>query len=232
MEKKIIVAVDGHSSCGKSTMAKALARRYSYLYIDSGAMYRAVALYCLRQDWMPNGELDEKALAANIENIQVGFCTLPDGSSHVCLNGEDVEKEIRGMEVSNAVSKVSAVPMVREAMVDLQRKTAAHRGVVMDGRDIGTVVFPDAELKIFVTADASVRARRRYDELMQKGEQASYEEILSNIQMRDRLDLTRPVSPLRKADDALVLDNGEMSIEQQNAWLNKQFEDTIHGRRR
>lgn len=225
MMKPFIIAIDGYSSCGKSTMAKALAKQLGFTYIDTGAMYRAVALFALRQGLLRDGQLDSQALCEQLNHVQIAFCaTDSDGKANICLNGEDVEKEIRGLGVSNAVSIVAQVPEVREKMIDLQRQIAAHSHVVMDGRDIGTVVFPQADLKIFVTADAAVRAQRRYDELMAKGEKASLEDIRKNIEMRDHMDLNRPISPLRQAEDALVLDNGKLSIEEQNAWLMDKYQ--------
>jgi len=219
---KLIIAIDGFSSCGKSTMAKALAKTLDYTYIDSGAMYRALSLYCLQNGLLQNGNLDEKALQAQLGEVLITFKNNAEGASQTYLNGLNVEREIRTMAVSNAVSIVSAVSFVREAMVDLQRKASIGGGVVMDGRDIGTVVFPDADLKIFVTADAKIRAQRRYDELVEKGQAESFEAILENIQLRDKLDQTRAVSPLRKAEDALELDNGEISVQEQDAWLLEQ----------
>ncbi len=218
--KSTIIAIDGYSSCGKSTMAKALARQLGFTYIDTGAMYRAVALYALRHGCFKDGRLQPIDLIAQLDGLNVSFGQ-PDaqGKADVFLNGENVEKEIRGLEVSNAVSIVAQVPEVREKMIRLQRQIAHSRNVVMDGRDIGTVVFPDADLKIFVTADAGVRARRRYDEMLAKGQPASLEEIRHNIEMRDQMDINRAIGPLRQAADALVLDNGHMSIEEQNAWL-------------
>lgn len=226
--KHFVIAIDGYSSCGKSTMAKELAKQLGFIYIDSGAMYRAVALFALRQGWLRDGILDKGTLCEHLNELQISFCQSDNESkSLICLNGEIVEKEIRGLEVSNAVSIVAQVPEVREKMIDLQRHIAANAQVVMDGRDIGTVVFPDAELKIFVTADAAVRAQRRYDELLAKGENASLEDIRKNIEMRDHMDLNRPISPLRQAEDALVLDNGNMSIEEQNAWLLDKYHQLI-----
>lgn len=213
--KKISIAIDGFSSCGKSTMAKELARAISYIYVDTGAMYRVVTLAALRAGVMVDGEIDEEKLRECVSNLNINL----DANAKVYLNGEDVESEIRGLEVSNWVSKVSAIGFVRERLLDIQRELGASKGVVMDGRDIGSVVLPDAELKIFVTADADVRAKRRYDELLKKGSPATYQEVLDNIKMRDYNDLNRKVSPLVQAPDALLLDNSFMSIEEQNAWL-------------
>lgn len=220
MTKKITIAVDGFSSCGKSTMSKELAKRLGYVYVDTGAMYRGVTLYCLRNNLILNNIVDEQALSKEINNIAISFGIDEDGAQYLTLNGENVEKEIRGMEVSSKVSLVAAVPLVREAMVDLQRKMGEDKGIVMDGRDIGTTVFPNAELKIFVTASSQIRAQRRLDEMRSKGNnQVSFEEILQNVEERDRIDQTRAVSPLRKADDAIVLDNSNMTIAEQNEWL-------------
>lgn len=213
--KKISIAIDGFSSCGKSTMAKELARAISYIYVDTGAMYRVVTLAALRAGVMVDGEIDEEKLRECVNNLNINL----DANAKVYLNGEDVESEIRGLEVSNWVSKVSAIGFVREKLLDIQRELGASKGVVMDGRDIGSVVLPDAELKIFVTADADVRAKRRYDELLRKGAPATYQEVLDNIKMRDYNDLNRKVSPLVQSPDALLLDNSYMSIEEQNAWL-------------
>ena len=213
--KKISIAIDGFSSCGKSTMAKELAKAISYIYVDTGAMYRVVSLAALRAGVMSSGDVDEEKLRECVENLSITL----DSNAKVYLNGEDVESEIRGLEVSNWVSKISAVGFVREKLLDIQRGLGAQKGVVMDGRDIGTVVLPDAELKIFVTADADVRAKRRYDELLRKGSPATYEEVLDNIKMRDYNDVNRKVSPLVQAPDALLLDNSYMTIEEQNTWL-------------
>lgn len=219
--KKITIAIDGHSSCGKSTMAKALASKLGYVYVDTGAMYRCVTLFALRHDcFNEDRSVNTEKLEAMMGEIEIGFQFNPEtGKADAYLNGENVEKEIRLMEVSNNVSPIAAIPFVREAMVDQQRRMGEDKGIVMDGRDIGTTVFPDAELKIFVTASAEVRAKRRYDELLGKGEQADFDEILKNVQERDYIDSHREVSPLRQADDALLLDNSNMTIEQQNVWL-------------
>lgn len=224
--RKITIAIDGFSSCGKSTMAKDLAKEIGYIYIDSGAMYRAVTLYCLRNNlFNDDGGIDAVALEKHIGDIKISF-RLNDITSRpeTLLNGENVETEIRTMEVSSKVSIVAALGFVREALVKLQQEMGKNKGIVMDGRDIGTVVFPDAELKIFVTASAEIRAKRRYDELTAKGQTVSYEEILANVVERDRIDQTREVSPLRKADDAIVLDNSDMSIPEQKIWLKNVFD--------
>lgn len=224
--KRIIVAIDGHSSCGKSTMAKDLAREVGYIYVDTGAMYRAVTLFALRQDlFNADGSVKADRLEALMPQVQVSF-TLDSETRLplVCLNDECVEREIRGLEVSSHVSPVAALPFVRAAMTAQQQRMGLEKGIVMDGRDIGTVVFPDAELKIFVTATAEVRARRRYDELTAKGQKVDYLDILKNVQERDYIDSHREVAPLRQADDALLLDNSEMTIAEQKAWLMRQFE--------
>ncbi len=222
--KKIVIAIDGFSSCGKSTMAKALARSIDYLYFDSGAMYRAVALYCLQNGLIENGKIDTEKLHANLGNIKITFAADPETKSSITLlNGTNVEHEIRSMEVSKMVSQVAALDFVRTEMVAQQRHMGLQKGIVMDGRDIGTTVFPDAELKIFVTASAEVRAQRRYDELKARGDNPNFEEILENVQQRDHLDQTREVSPLKKADDALLLDNSFMTREEQQEWLKEKF---------
>ena len=216
MDTKIIIAIDGFSSCGKSTLAKDLARKLSYIYVDTGAMYRAVTLYCIQNQIIGNGEFDEKGLENSMDNINVGFRFDKDRNGNVTLlNGVDVEDDIRTMEVSGWVSPVSALKFVREAMVKIQRDLGKTRGVVMDGRDIGTVVFPDAELKIYLVASAEVRAQRRYDELKAKGMNVNYKEILDNVTGRDHYDMNRKESPLRKADDAIELDNSNINQQQQ-----------------
>ena len=223
--KKIVIAIDGHSSSGKSTMAKELAQEIGYVYIDTGAMYRAVTLYALRQGYIQGNSINEKALEADMPRLSITFQSNPGtGKSDTFLNGEDVEKEIRGMEVANKVSLVASLGFVRKAMVAQQQAMGKEKGIVMDGRDIGTVVFPHAELKLFVTASPEVRAQRRVDELLAKGEKVSYEEVLENVKKRDFIDSTREESPLRKADDAIVLDNSNMSRAEQKAWLREKFE--------
>lgn len=227
--KKITIAIDGYSSCGKSTMAKELARRIGYVYVDTGAMYRSVTLFALRHHLFDEeGKVKAGNLEALMPEINISFKFNPStGRPDTFLNGELVEKEIRGMEVSSHVSAVSALPFVRSAMVAQQQAMGKDKGVVMDGRDIGTVVFPDAELKIFVTASASVRAQRRYDELKGKGMSADYDEILKNVEQRDYIDTHREISPLRKADDAILLDNSNMTIDEQNQWLMRHYEDAV-----
>ncbi|MBE6309115.1 MAG: (d)CMP kinase [Bacteroidales bacterium] len=222
--KKIIIAIDGFSSCGKSTMAKSLARNIGYLYFDSGAMYRAVALYCLRNNLIEGDKIDTVKLREQMDNIKITFEADPATKNSVTLlNGVNVEHEIRSLEVSRMVSQVAALDFVRSEMVEQQRNMGKQKGIVMDGRDIGTTVFPDAELKIFVTASAEVRAQRRYDELKARGDNPDYNEILENVQLRDHIDQTREVSPLKKADDALLLDNSNMTREEQEQWLKEQF---------
>ena len=227
--KKITIAIDGHSSCGKSTMAKELARKLGYIYVDTGAMYRTVTLYAMRNNlFNSEGEVLTDELQKQMNNIKVSFCINKEtGRPDACLNDECVENIIRSIEVSNHVSKIAAIPFVREAMVDQQRRMGAEKGIVMDGRDIGTTVFPDAELKIFVTASAKVRAQRRYDELQQKGMPADFDEILKNVEERDYIDSHREVSPLRQAEDAILLDNSDMTIPQQNEWLMRQVEKAL-----
>lgn len=222
--KKIIVAIDGYSSSGKSTMARQLAREVGYMYVDSGAMYRAVTLYALRHGMAKRGVgLDTEALVASLPDISVTFRLAPDGSQHTHLNGEDVEKEIRLMEVSDMVSPVAAVPEVRKRLTALQQSYGVNKGIVMDGRDIGTAVFPDAEMKIFVNASPEVRAQRRVDELRGKGEDVEHADVLANVMERDHIDSTRKESPLRQAEDAIVLDNDNLTREQQMKWLLEQF---------
>lgn len=223
--KKIVIAIDGFSSNGKSTMAKSLAKEIGYIYIDSGAMYRAITLYCIKQGLFNDGKLDENGLQDRIDDIKVEFQINKDsGMPDIYLNGENVESKIRSMEVSSKVSAVSAIPFVRHAMVALQQEMGKKKGIVMDGRDIGTVVFPDAELKIFVTADAEIRAQRRFDELRSKGDlKTTFEEVLENLKSRDHMDQTRAESPLVKADDAILLDNSHMTIDEQMQWLVEKF---------
>ena len=226
--KKIIVAIDGFSSCGKSTMAKELAKSVGYAYVDSGAMYRAVTLHCQRKGWIVNGVVNQDELKKAIDSILIEFSYNPDKNrNETFLNKENVEDEIRTLQVSEEVSIVSSIGFVRSAMVKQQQAYAKERGVVMDGRDIGTVVFPDAELKIFLVASAEIRAQRRYDELIAKGEKVSFDEILENVKQRDFLDQTRKESPLRKAEDAIELDNGNLTLEEQRDWLLKRFKEVV-----
>ena len=226
--KKITIAIDGFSSCGKSTMAKDLAREVGYIYIDSGAMYRAVTLFCLDNGLFTNEGIDTARLEAAMPGIKISFQLNPEtGRPMTFLNGENVEDRIRTMEVSTRVSPVAALPFVREALVKLQQEMGKEKGIVMDGRDIGTAVFPDAELKIFVVASAEIRAQRRYDELKAKGQEASFEEILANVKERDYIDQNREVSPLRQAEDALLLDNSNLTIEEQKQWLAERFAEAV-----
>ena len=226
--KKITIAIDGHSSCGKSTMAKDLAREVGYVYVDTGAMYRCVTLYALRHGLFTDDGINEEELRRQMPNIHISFkFNTEAGRPDTYLNGELVERDIRTMEVSNHVSPIATLGFVREAMVAQQQLMGQGGGIVMDGRDIGTVVFPHAELKVFVTASAEVRAQRRYDELKQKGMEADYEDILKNVQERDYIDSHRAVSPLRQAPDALLLDNSQMTIAEQKAWLLQRFQEAI-----
>ncbi len=226
--KKITIAIDGHSSSGKSTMAKDLAKTIGYTYIDSGAMYRAVTLYSLQHGLFAGDTVDLERLKREMGNIHITFRINPaTGRPDTFLNGVDVEKEIRSMEVADHVSMIATLGFVRQAMVEQQQAMGKEKGVVMDGRDIGTVVFPDAELKIFVTASPEVRAQRRVDELKGKGMSASYEEVLANVLKRDHIDSTREESPLRQAKDALVLDNSSMTMEEQKDWLLVKYNNTV-----
>ncbi len=226
---KIIIAIDGYSSSGKSTFARRIAARLGYIFIDTGAMYRAVTLYALENNAVDaDGTVDKDRLIGMLDDIKITFRFNSErGASDVYVNGENVEGRIRSIVVSNLVSKVSSIPEVREKLVAIQQELGRDRGVVMDGRDIGTVVFPDAELKIFLTADPAVRAKRRYDELSAKGERVSYEEIERNVRDRDRADETREISPLRKAADAVVLDNSHMTLDEQMEWVMQRVEEKI-----
>lgn len=228
--KKIIVAIDGHSSCGKSTMAKALARQLGYIYVDTGAMYRAVTLFALQhQLFNADGTVKSEELQSMMSQVQVSFVLNEDTHlPETYLNGVSVEREIRTMEVSSHVSPIAALPFVREAMVAQQREMGKQKGIVMDGRDIGTTVFPHAELKVFVTASAEIRAQRRFKELQEKGMDANYEAILKNVQERDYIDSHREVSPLCQAEDAILLDNSNMSISNQQQWLLEQVQRICH----
>lgn len=224
MRKKITIAIDGFSSCGKSTMAKDLAREIGYIYIDSGAMYRAVTLYCLDHGLVRDGNIDTARLEAALDDIRISFRLNPEtGRPDTYLNGTNVEGRIRTLEVSSYVSPVAALPFVRQALVAQQQSMGREKGIVMDGRDIGTTVFPEAELKVFVTASPEIRAQRRFDELKAKGQEADYADILDNVKQRDYIDQHREVSPLRRADDALLLDNSHLSIGEQKAWLLEQY---------
>ena len=225
--KKITIAIDGHSSCGKSTMAKDLAREVGYVYVDTGAMYRCVTLFALRNGlFAADGSINEDELRRQMENIHISFqFNASTGRPDTYLNGELVEDKIRSMEVSSHVSPIATIGFVREAMVAQQQQMGQGGGVVMDGRDIGTVVFPHAELKIFVTASAEVRAQRRFDELKGKGMEADYDDILKNVQERDYIDSHREVSPLKQAPDAILLDNSHMTIAEQKEWLMQRFRE-------
>lgn len=226
--KKIVIAIDGFSSCGKSTFAKAIAARLGYIFIDTGAMYRAVTLCAINQGAVSEQSVDEQAVVALLDGVDISFRFNSErGASDVYVNGECVENKIRSIEVSNCVSRISSIKEVREKLVALQQQMGRDRGVVMDGRDIGTVVFPDAELKIFMTADPKVRAERRYAELTAKGDKVTMEEILENVVSRDKADMTRAISPLRQADDAIVLDNSYMSVEEQMAWFMERYESIV-----
>lgn len=217
-DKKIIVAIDGFSSTGKSTMAKHLAATVGYRYIDSGAMYRAVTLHAINSGMadVAGHKVDEEAIIAALPNIKIDFRVNGDGSQSTMLNGKDVEREIRSMQVSSLVSEVAAIAKVRHALVELQQQFGLEKGIVMDGRDIGTTVFPQAELKLFVKASAQTRAQRRLDELIAKGQATSFEEVLANVVHRDTIDQTRKESPLRQAPDAIVIENDDLTPEQQN----------------
>ncbi len=228
-EKKIIVAIDGYSSCGKSTMAKALAKSLEYIYVDSGAMYRAVTLYSMEHNMWQNGKPLLEPLRAAMESIDIFFRRDENGELRTMLNGRDVEDDIRTMAVSELVSPISTIDFVRSKLTSLQQSFGKTRGIVMDGRDIGSTVFPDAELKVFVVCSPEERARRRYKELLEKGEQTDFETVLHNVQERDRIDSTRAISPLTKAEDAIELDNSSLTIEEQNALLLSLAQDRIRG---
>ena len=226
--RKIVIAIDGFSSCGKSTFAKAIAARLGYIFIDTGAMYRAVTLYALEHGAVVDGKVLSDKVVELLPQIEISFSFNSErGASDIYINGKQVEQKIRSIEVSNLVSKISSIAQVREKLVAMQQGMGQQRGVVMDGRDIGTVVFPDAELKIFMTADPKVRAQRRYDELTAKGDNVTMDEILENVLSRDHADMNREISPLRQADDAIVLDNSHMSVEEQMAWFMERYEAII-----
>lgn len=227
--KKIIITVDGYSSCGKSTFAKAISADLGYLYIDSGAMYRAVTLFCHRRGYVTGGVADIAGIISVLPEIKITFRINPEtGFNETLLNGEKVERELRDRAVSDNVSAVSTIAEVRKKLVELQRTAGERGGIVMDGRDIGTVVFPQAELKIFMTASPAVRAKRRYLELVEKGLQADIAAVEKNINERDRIDSTREISPLRKADDAVVLDNSEMTVREQMVWFRKLYNQRMN----
>jgi cytidylate kinase len=220
MEKKLIIAIDGYSSCGKSTFAKAIAKELNYIFIDSGAMYRAVTLYCMRKKYVSVSRINIPGILSELKNIHIDLVYNPDiGEYETFLNSENVEKEIRSIEVTSLVSRVSQIPEVRIRMVELQRQIGVYKGIVMDGRDIGTVVFPDADIKIFMTASVDIRARRRHNELKGRGIEVDFEEIKRTIIARDIADENRDISPLKRAEDAIVLDNTRMTVDEQMVWV-------------
>jgi cytidylate kinase len=230
MEKRIIIAIDGYSSCGKSTFAKAVAKELNYIYIDSGAMYRAVTFFCIQRNFLSNAGLNTEGVLAELNDIHIDFVYNPDINEYeTFLNSANVEREIRSMEVTDHVSRVSQIPEVRTRMVELQRQIGITKGIVMDGRDIGTVVFPDADIKIFMTASADIRAKRRHDELKGKGIIVDFEELKRTIIARDIADENRDISPLRRAEDAIVLDNSRMSVDEQMLWIKEIIERKRNG---
>ena len=229
MQRRLIIAIDGYSSCGKSTFAKAIAKELEYIYIDSGAMYRAVTLYCMRRGFIGKGFIDLTGILSELKDIHIEFVYNPDITEYeTYLNSENVEKEIRSIEVSGHVSRISQIPEVRLMMVELQRQIGVYKGIVMDGRDIGTVVFPDADIKIFMTASVDIRAKRRLDELSGRNIPADFEEIRRNIIARDIADENRDISPLRRADDALILDNSRMTVSEQMEWIRNMIEEKLN----
>jgi len=229
MEKRLIIAIDGYSSCGKSTFARLIAKELNYIYIDSGAMYRAVTLFCMRRNYISLTVLNREGILVELKDIHIDFVFNPDINEYeTFLNSENVENEIRNMEVTSLVSKISQIPEVRERMVELQRQIGISKGIVMDGRDIGTVVFPDADIKIFMTASVDIRAKRRHNELKNKGVNIEFEEIKRTIIARDIADENRDISPLRRANDALILDNSRMTVDEQILWINEIIEKKIH----
>jgi cytidylate kinase len=231
MNKKLIIAIDGYSSCGKSTFAKAIAKELGYIYIDSGAMYRAVTLYCMRKSLITKESFNMNGVLDNLNDIIVKFVLNPEnGQYETFLNDENIENEIRGLEVSSFVSRISQIQEVRSRMVELQRQIGINKGIVMDGRDIGTVVFPDADIKIFMTASIDIRAKRRFDELQARGSVVDFEEIKRNIVARDIADENRHISPLRRAEDAIILDNSRMTVKQQMIWVMNIIERKLHDR--
>jgi len=230
MEKRLIIAIDGYSSCGKSTFARSIAKELNYIFIDSGAMYRAVTLYCMRKNFIGKGGLNTGGVLWKIKDINIGFIYNPDINEYeTFLNSENVETEIRSIEVSAHVSRISQIPEVRARMVELQRQIGVNKGIVMDGRDIGTVVFPDADIKIFMTASVDIRAKRRHDEMTGRGIVIDFEEIKRNIIARDIADENRDISPLRRADDAIILDNSRKTVEEQMSWIRQIIEKKING---
>jgi cytidylate kinase len=225
---KINIAIDGYSSCGKSTIAKSLAKAIGYTYIDSGAMYRAVALFCIQNQWMKDNKIDESALKKHITKLSIEFRPNASGGNDTYMNGENVETSIRSLDVANAASQVSTLKFVRKTLVQLQQQMGINKGVVMDGRDIGTVVFPDAELKVFVTANPEIRAERRFQELIKKGTTVSFSDVLANVKERDERDTHREESPLRQAEDALILDNSNLTPKDQFNWILNTYKKIIH----
>jgi len=230
MEKRLTIAIDGYSSCGKSTFARLIAKELNYIFIDSGAMYRAVTLYCMRKNFIGKGGLNTGGVLSELKDIHIGFIYNPDINEYeTFLNSENVEKEIRSIEVTAHVSRISQIPEVRARMVELQRQIGVSKGIVMDGRDIGTVVFPDADIKIFMTASVDIRAKRRHDELKGRGIVIDFEEIKRSIIARDIADENRDISPLRRADDAIILDNSRMTVEEQMLWIKQIIEKKLDG---
>lgn len=229
MKKRLIIAVDGYSSCGKSTFARMIAKELNYIFIDSGAMYRAVTLYCIRRNLINSQGVNTRAIVEELKDINIDFVFNPDINAHeTFMNSENIEAEIRNLAVTSHVSRISQIPEVRTRMVELQREIGAYKGIVMDGRDIGTVVFPDADIKIFMTASVDIRAKRRYDELKAKGLNVEFEEIRRGIIARDIADENRDISPLRRAEDAIVLDNSRMTVEAQMIWIGEIIEKKIN----
>jgi len=229
MEKKVTIAIDGYSSCGKSTFAKMIAKEMNYIFIDTGAMYRAITLWCIRNNFVSDSYIDTESIVDGLKNINVNFVLNSETNTpEVFLNSENVENLIRSIEVTKYVSEVSRIPEVRSRLVEFQRKMGAGKGIVMDGRDIGTVVFPDADIKIFMTASVDIRAKRRYDEFKTKGIDVDFDEIRSGIIARDIADENRDISPLRKADDAITLDNSRMSVEEQMSWIKEIIEKKLN----
>ena len=232
MEKRLIIAIDGYSSCGKSTFAKMIARELNYIFIDSGAMYRAVTLYCIRRKFINYHGVNTQGILEELKDINIDFIFNPDINAHeTFMNSENVEAEIRNLEVTSHVSRISQIPEVRSRLVELQRQIGSYKGIVMDGRDIGTVVFPDADLKIFMTASTDIRARRRYDELKAKGINVEFEEIKRGINARDIADENRDISPLRRAEDAITLDNSRMTVDAQMQWVREIIEKKLNAGR-
>jgi cytidylate kinase len=230
VEKNLIIAIDGYSSCGKSTFARSIAKMMNYIFIDSGAMYRAVTLYCMRKKYISDQGLDITGILRELGDLKIDFIYNPDINEYeTFLDSENVEKEIRSMKIASHVSRISQIPEVRTRMVELQRQIGAHKGIVMDGRDIGTVVFPDADIKIFMTASVDVRVKRRFEELKEKGITVDFEEIKRNIIARDIADENRDISPLRRADDAIILDNTRMTVKEQLLWVTKIIEKKSDG---